>query len=119
MIKILLFIVFLLFSIVGICDFIYILRMFFCYPNIYTKNYAFIVLKDGKAIRQLNYIWQRIRWNGDAFAVGIIAVIDQLNVKEVLLCNEFSKNKNIILCTASTVSKCNFLQGELIDENRK
>ncbi len=119
MVKTFLLLSFLIFSIVGMCDFIYVLRMLFLYPNTYTKNYSLIFLKKGIALRQLNFIWQKIRWNGNAFAVGIIAIIDDLESEEILLCEKFKKDKNIILCSADSAICQNVLQGELTDGNRK
>lgn len=100
-----------LFSVMGICEFIYILRMFFYYPNTRSNDYLIIVLKSGYALKQLNYVWQKLRWHGDSFATGIIAVTDDIKENELLDCNIFIKSKNIILCTKSTVFTCEQLKG--------
>ncbi len=106
------------FAVAGICEFIYILRMIFYFPNIRVQNFSLIVLKKGYAVKQLNYIWQKIRWHGDEFAFGIIAVTDALETKELCDCNRFVKDKNIILCTAETLSLCGQLQGSYLNGNR-
>lgn len=100
-----------IFSVAGICEFVYIVKMLFYSPNIRVQNYSLIVLKKGYALRQLNYIWQKIKWHGDEFAVGIIAVTDGVESEELFDCDNFVKGKNIILCTAASVSECVRLQG--------
>ena len=99
MIKILMLLVF-LFTVAGICEFVYILRMVFFHPNIRVKHYSLVVLKSGYAIKQLNYIWQKIKWHGDSFALGIIAIIDDIDQNEFSACENFIKEKNILLCNS-------------------
>ncbi len=112
MVKSILLICLTVFVVAGICEFINILRTLFYYPEVRIKNYAFIVLKKDNAIKQLNYIWQKIRWNGDSFAVGIIAITDGIDRNEFINCSNFAEDKSIILCTAKTVSRCIDIQGE-------
>ena len=100
-----------IFAVAGICEFVYIIKMFFYFPNIRVKNYSLVVLKRGYEVKQLNYIWQKVRWHGDAFACGIIAVTDDIEIKEFLDCNIFIRDKNIILCTVESISMCEQLQG--------
>lgn len=87
----------LLFVVLGICDLIYIIRLLFYFPKTLTPSYSFIVLKKGFAFGQLNFIWQKIKWYGDEFAVGIIAITDQLDENELLKCKRFVADKNILL----------------------
>lgn len=105
------FLLFLLFvfAIIGICEFIYILRMFFYSPRIRVQSYSLIVLKKGFAVKQLNFIWQKIRWYGDDFAIGVIALTDNIEYDEILDCDNFIKGKNINLCTADTISQSSSL----------
>lgn len=110
MVKSFLLVFLIVFAVAGICEFVYILKMLFYFPNIRVQNYSLIVLKKGYALRQLNYIWQKIRWHGDGFALGIIAITDDVETKELFDCNNFIKGKNIILCTAASISACEQLQ---------
>lgn len=118
MIKSFLLIFLLIFAISGVCEFIYLLKMLFYFPNVRTNNYAFIVLKKGCAVKQLNYIWQKIKWQGNAFAVGIIAVTDNLENAEITKCDMFSEGKNIILCSMSTLPQSKQLQGDSLNGYR-
>lgn len=111
MVKSFLLVFLIIFAVAGICEFIYILRMLFYFPNTRVQNYSLVVLKKGYALKQLNYIWQKIKWHGEEFALGIIAITDGIEAKEFLDCNNFIKEKNIILCTASSLSECQQLQG--------
>lgn len=95
-----------LFAIAGVCEFIYILKMLFYFPKTRVKHYSLVVLKSGYAIKQLNYIWQKIKWYGDSFALGIIAVVDDIDKKEFSECEDFIRQKNIVLCNwASIISR--------------
>ena len=87
----------LIFSVLGICDLIYTIRLLFYNPKIRTESYPFLVLRKGYAIKQLNFIWQKIKWYGDEFSIGIIAVTDQLDYNELVECKCFADNKNILL----------------------
>lgn len=113
MVTTILFVVLLVFAILGITEFFYILNMMFYYPKTRTTSYAFIVLKNQHALKQLEFLWQKNKWQGDAFAIGIIAITDNLQENELSECMEFIIDKNIILCKASEFSKSGLLQGEL------
>ncbi len=117
MVKSLLLVFLLLFAVGGICELIYFLRMLFYYPNLRVNNYSVIVLKSGNAVRQLNYIWQKFRWYGEDFSRGIIAIVDNLDTIELLNCNKFANEKNIVLCTSSSLTECEVLQKELLNGN--
>lgn len=110
MVKTFLLIFLILFAVAGICEFVYILKMLFYFPNTRVENYSLIVLKKGFALRQLNYIWQKIRWHGDGFAMGIIAITDNVETKELFDCDNFIKGKDIVLCTIASIAECEQLQ---------
>ena len=111
MIKSFLFTFLIFFAVSGVCEFIYILRMFFYFPNIRVQNYSLIVLKKSYGVKQLKYIWQTIKWHGDEFSLGIIAITDDIEIKEFFDCKNFAEGKNIMLCTVSSLSECQQLQG--------
>lgn len=118
MVKTIILIVFILFAIAGISDLIYALNMLFYYPVIKNKHYSIVILKSKYAYKQLNFIWQKIKWQGDAFSFGIIAVIDCINKYELEECLKFVSGKNITLCTLSELSECATLQKELSNGKR-
>ena len=92
-------------AIIGICELVYILRMLLFCPNIRVQSNSMIILKKGYAIKQLNYIWQKIKWYGDDFAVSVIALTDDIDYDERLDCINFINGKKIILCTKDTISQ--------------
>ncbi len=98
--------------VLGICELLYILKMIFFYPGVRLNNYALVVLKSNFAVKQLNYIWQKIKWLGDSYAVGIIAISDNLDENEILNCIDFICGKNIVLCSSNLLTKCKYLQGD-------
>ena len=105
MVKLLLLLFLIIFAVAGVCDFIYILRMLFFCPFVRVQNYLFIVLKKGNALKQLNYMWQKIKWYGDEMAIGIIAIIDDIENDELIDCNKFVDKKNIVLCNNDSLSE--------------
>lgn len=113
MVKSILFALLLIFAVIGICEIIYIIKMMIYYPGIRIKNYSVIVLKSKYSIKQLNYIWQKINWYGDSYALGVIAITDALDNNEVSMCTRFARGKNIALCHADSLRECEFLQGEI------
>ncbi|MDO4607700.1 MAG: hypothetical protein Q4B40_00725 [Clostridia bacterium] len=117
MVKTLLLIFLVLFAVSGICELIYFLKMMFYYPNLRVHNYSLIILKSGNAVRQLNFVWQKLRWYGEDFSKGIIAVVDNLDTAEILNCTGFANDKKIVLCTASLLMNCEVLQRELLNGN--
>ena len=91
-----------LFAVVGICEFVYMIKMFLYFPSIRTKNYSLIFLKKGFAIKQINFFWQKIIWHGEGYSIGIVAVADDIDEWEFSECQDYVKNKNIILYRSNT-----------------
>lgn len=116
MVKTVLLILLIIFAVSGICEFIYFIKMLFYFPGKRFKTYTFVMLESGYALCQLEYLWQKIRWNGDSFSNGIIATDDSLETKEILSCAEYAKNKNIIICSQNELSAHIDLQGERIND---
>lgn len=106
MVEMLLLGLFTVFFIVGISEFVFLIRLIFYHPNAKTECYAVVVLKKDFALKQLNYIWQKMRWHGDNFAVGIIAITDNLDYNEISDCDTFIKDKNIFLSNSNSIAKC-------------
>lgn len=89
------------------------------HPGIRTNNYSIVILKKNFAIKQLNFFWQKIKWHGNNFAYGIIAVTDAIDDDEIFACRDFIVNKNIFLCSLNSLSHCPLiLQGESLNGNR-
>lgn len=112
MVKTLLLILLLIFAVSGLCEFIYFVKMLFYFPGKRVKTYTFVRLESGYALRQLEFLWQKIRWNGDSFSNGIIAMSENLETKEVMCCTEYIKGKNIILCSRKQLSEYINFAGE-------
>lgn len=112
MVKTLLLILLLIFAVSGLCEFIYFVKMLFYFPGKRVKTYTFVRLESGYALRQLEYLWQKIRWNGDSYSNGIIAINENLETKEIISCAEYIKGKNIILCSKQQITEYIDFAGE-------
>lgn len=104
MVKAVLLILLLIFAVSGLCEFIYFIKLLFYFPGKRFKTYTLVNLESGYALQQLEYLWQKICWNGDGFSNGVMAIADALETKEIISCTEYIKNKNIILCTKNDLS---------------
>ena len=116
MVKTLLLLTVLIFSVAGLCELIYYIKMIFYFPGKRVRSYTLIFLEPDRALRQLEFMWQKICWHGEGYSGGIIAICDALETKEILNCLEYIKNKNIAVLTASEISGYIDLQGELSDD---
>lgn len=114
MVKTILLLLLLIFAVAGICELIYNFKMIFHFPGKKFNKYVFVVLDEGFAVRQLDFLWQKMRWQGDGFANGIIALTDKLKTKEIINCAEYIKDKSIVLCPLDEVSEFLNLNGEVL-----
>lgn len=108
MVETIIFFVFTIFAVAGICEFLYILTVIFSYPGYRCNNYSIVILKKGHSIRQLNFFWQKLKWRGNDFAKGIIAVTDKIEYEELLMCRDFIPGKDIILCDSDALTQVIF-----------
>ncbi len=118
MVKTTLFIFFVVFAVLGLCEVIYFFKMLFYYPGMRCNNCIIIVLKDKYALRQLNFLWQKLKWLGNGYASVIIAITDYLELEEISSCADFTYDKNIVLCDLNSLAQCKCLQGDYLNGNR-
>ena len=93
----------------GVCECVYLIRLLLYYPKTKTKCYSLVILKRHYAVKQLNFIWQKIKLHGEDFASGIFAVIDELEDDEILECKSFIGNKKIVLSDFDSLFNNTFL----------
>ena len=98
MIEIVLNTIFIILVVLGICELIYSLRLFFILPKRRYYNYSLIYLKKGKAIKQLKFVIEQRRWFGDTYAEFVIAVYDDLDSLELKACSELVKKHDVVIC---------------------
>lgn len=101
MVKSILFMLLVVFAVLGLCEFICGLRIAFFYPGRYFKSYTVISLSSGHAAQELRYLWEKIRCHGDDFSQGILALSDTIDNKEIMLCRDFAADKKIIISSSS------------------
>lgn len=114
MIKAILLSLFTVFAISGLCEFLYTVRMFFFMPKKRVSNYLLVMLESENAVKQLNFLWQKIIWHGDVYAKGIIALCDNIDADEQKHCQNFAENKNIFLCCKNSTFENINSRGEII-----
>ncbi len=113
MVKTILLLLLLVFAVAGLCEFVFLIKILFYFPGKRFKTYTFMELYGGYAMRQLVYFWQKILWNGEGYSNGIIAITDNIQEKELLNCQRYIRNKNIILCKKQELLQYLDLQGDL------
>ncbi len=118
MVKTILLVLCIVFAVLGLCEIIYFTKMFFYYPGVRSKNLIFVVLNNKYALKQLNFLWQKIKWQGDDYANAIIAITDNIDEFEMQNCKKFVFGKNIALCELKTLTECHYLQGDFLNGNR-
>lgn len=98
MIEIVLISIVAIFSVLGICELIHAVRLFFIVPKRRYYNYSLIYLKKGKALKQLKFAIEQRKWFGDTYAEFIIAVYDNLNDEELNYCSSLAKYYDVVIC---------------------
>ena len=98
MIKTAFFIITVILAVSGICEFIHTIVSFFKRPECGQRAVNVIRLKNGNAVRQLDYAFDQLRWHGDAFACHIIALSSDIEDAELEECRRFAAELPITLC---------------------
>ncbi len=98
MIEIILISIALIFLVLGICDIIHAIRLFFIVPKRRYYNYSLLYLKKGKSLRQLKFAIEQRKWFGDTYAEFIIAVYDDLDQNELNLCSNLAQRYDVVIC---------------------
>lgn len=98
MIEIILISIVAILSVLGICELIHSVRLFFILPKRRYYNYSLLYLKKGKAFKQLKLAIEQRRWSGDTYAEFIIAVYDELDELELKSCSELVKRQDVVIC---------------------
>ena len=107
-----------LLAISGLCELIYIIKLFFLTPSKKPLCYIIVHLKENIALEQLIYSFEKIKWNGECYASQIIAITDDICDSERLLCSDFAIEHNIILSKFKDIEItlkeiCSYNQGHL------
>lgn len=98
MIEIILISIIVIFTVLGICELIHTIRLFFIVPKRRYYNYSLLYLKKGKALKQLKFAIEQRKWFGDTYAEFIIAVYDELDDKELNFCSALAQRYDVVIC---------------------
>ena len=104
MVKIAFIVTFFLLAICGLCELIFAVRLMIFAPKNRFNTYLLLNLSSGDALLQLNYLYEKYKWYGMGYATAIIGVTDDLTSEEIIQCNQFTKGKNIFLCSSSEIN---------------
>lgn len=104
MIKTVLLIFLLIFSILGLTDFIYGLKMRITKPDVSATTYTVMFLTKGNAVEQMEYALCNLRWTGDEFCQCLIACNDELDDYETEECKKIAKFYNVVFCKSCSFS---------------
>lgn len=104
MIESVLLVIGVLLAVSGLCEFIHTVRLLFILPKKCNKGINLLWLKKGKAISQLKFAYEQIRWYGNTYADHIIAVTSDLDQEELEECKKYTENSDIILCPSDVLS---------------
>ncbi|MBO4693216.1 MAG: hypothetical protein J5659_02330 [Clostridia bacterium] len=117
MIKGILFALLVVFSCLGLSDFIYTVRSAMLRPYRKIQDYCVVFLKPGIAKEQMRYYSHKMRWYGNAFCDKMIGIVDLLGDVEISSLESFCYGGNIYLCRLNNIfSQLNYLETGEFDE---
>ncbi|MBO5089397.1 MAG: hypothetical protein J6C27_00585 [Clostridia bacterium] len=93
--KLLLFLVFLLLSLFGLCEFLHLIRLIMIFPKRKMNATLVVVLKEETAIRQMMFAGEQLKWLGSKYADRIIIVAENLSADTVLECEQLASKYNL------------------------
>ena len=106
--KLILFFVILILAILGLSEFLHILKLLFISQKrkMYTRLY--IELHEDTALKQLAFAGEQLLWLGSKYAEKVVAVGDGLTEETLFECKRLSEKYGIeILCERKDKNGCN------------
>lgn len=103
MIKAVLAAFFILFAVSGICEMLHDIRLAFISLGRNKGTYSLVWLKPGRAVKQLRFVSEQMRWHGERYAGYIIALTCEIDADELSDCAKAAENEPIILCPAEAL----------------
>ena len=91
-------------AVAGICEIIHLIRLYLVSDGKKNINYALVFLRSGRAVNQLQFMYEQLLWQGGSYADTIIGIDYGLSEEERKLCYEYSRQKNIIITIPEMLS---------------
>lgn len=95
--KLLLFFILLCFCILGLCEFLHILKCFLIFPKRKMQATLVVMLNEATAARQISFAGEQYRWLGDKLADRVLIVAEDLNEATVKECEVLCKKYKLRL----------------------
>lgn len=93
--KILAFIILVIFAVFGFSEFLHIVRMFLIFPQKKVNTKVVIELQNGIAEKQLLYVCEQYNWYGKYFADAVYVNTDNLDEENYNNCKAIAKKYDI------------------------
>ncbi len=106
--KFLLFFVTVIFALLGISEFLHILKIRLILPKGKTNTRLFINLKEETALKQITFVGEQYIWLGRKYADAVFAVGSDLSEETFIECEVIAKKYGIrMLCERKGKNGCN------------
>ena len=92
--KVLLFVIVLVFSVLGLCEFLHLLKCVLIFPKRQMKSTLVVMLKEETAIRQIIFAGEQYRWLGTKLAERVIVVAENISYDTLAECESLAFRYN-------------------------
>ena len=93
--KLLLFCVFLLLSLFGLCEFLHLLKLIVIFPKRKMNATLVVMLNEETAIKQTVFAGEQLKWLGSKYADRIIIVAENLSADIAFECEQQAEKYNL------------------------
>lgn len=93
--KLLLFCVFLLLSLFGLCEFLHLLKLIIIFPKRKMNATLVVMLNEETAIKQTVFAGEQLKWLGSKYADRIIIVAENLSADIAFECEQQAEKYNL------------------------
>lgn len=92
--KLLIFLVVLIFFILGLCEFLHLLKCFLVFPKRKMHSTLVVMLKEDTAISQIVFAGEQYKWLGSKLADRVIIVASGLRYETLTECEKLAMRYN-------------------------
>lgn len=92
--KVLLFFVFLIFSVLGLCEFLHLLKCVLIFPKRRMHSTLVVMLREETAMRQIIFAGEQYKWLGAKLAERVIVVAENLSDDTLAECENLVARYN-------------------------
>ena len=93
--KVLFFVVILVFSVLGLCEFLHFLKCILIFPNRRMCSTLVVLLREETAISQVTFAGEQYKWLGNKLADRVLVVAENLNSDTLSECENLSAKYNL------------------------